>query len=135
MNRLQNEVNRVFGRRQNGEREFTGVGYPPLNMWEDDGHYFVEAELPGLAMEDLEILVTSDNQLSIAGERKQPATKNGSWHRQERSYGSFKRLTELPGPIDSEQVTATLTNGVLQVTLPKRVEAKARRIVVKTVSS
>ena len=78
MSRLQNEVNRVFGRRQNGEREFTGVGYPPLNMWEDDGHYFVEAELPGLAMEDLEILVTSDNQLSIAGERKQPATKNGS---------------------------------------------------------
>lgn len=134
MSRLQDEMNRIFGRWGNGSQEFTGVGYPPLNMWEDESNYYVEAELPGLALGDLEMFVTGDNQLSIKGERKRPEVNKGSWHRQERGYGSFSRLAELPGPVDSEHVSATLTHGVLKVTLPKKSEAKPRRIEVKTVS-
>jgi HSP20 family protein len=105
--------------------------YPPLNLWEDDNNLYVEAELPELELTDLEIFVNGDNQLSIKGERKQPERENGTWHRQERGHGSFSRAGELPQYVDSDKVTAEFKHGVLTITLPKRKEAKARRIEVK----
>ncbi len=132
MGRLHDEMNRLFGRYANGAREFSPGGYPPLNLWEDDDNLYVEAELPGLCLDDLEIYVTGENQLSIKGARKRPELTGGTWHRQERGYGSFGRLMELPGAVDSDNVTAEFKNGVLTVTLPKKEEAKPRRIEVKT---
>ena len=105
--------------------------YPALNLWEDDNNLYVEAELPELELIDLEILVNGDNQLSIKGERKQPEQENGMWHLQERGHGSFSRTGELPQYVDSDKVTAEFKHGVLTITLPKRKEAKARRIEVK----
>lgn len=131
MNRLQEEMNRLFGRHLNGAREIAAGGYPPLNLWEDENNLYVEAELPGFDLENLEICVTGKNQLNIKGERKRPELENGMWHRQERGYGSFSRLMELPGPVDSEKVGAEFQNGVLTITLPKKEEAKPRRIEVK----
>ena len=62
--------------------------YPPLNLWEDDGNLYVEAELPGFELSELDITVAGEKQLSIKGERKEPETKDATWHRQERGYGS-----------------------------------------------
>jgi HSP20 family protein len=132
MNRLHDEMNRLFGRYGNGAREIGRSVYPPLNVWEDDNNLYVEAELPGFNLDDLEMFVTGENQLSIKGERKQPELDNGTWHRQERGYGGFSRLMELPGPVDSEQVSADFNNGVLTITLPKKAEARPRRIEVKS---
>lgn len=131
MNRLQNEMQHLFGRTGNGAREFAGTSYPPLNMWEDENNYFVEAELPGFHLDDLEMYVTGENQLSIKGKRQQPELDEATWHRQERGYGSFGRLVELPGLVDSETVSAGFSDGVLTITLPKKEEAKPRRIEVK----
>lgn len=131
MNRLHDEMNRLFGRYSNGYREFSPGGYPPLNLWEDEDSLYVEAELPGFCLDDLEMYVTGENQLSIKGERKQPELAKGTWHRQERGYGTFSRLMELPAAVDSEGVSAEFKNGVLTITLPKKEEAKPRRIEVK----
>jgi len=132
MNRLRNEMDRLFGR-YSGQPSGMGVSaYPPLNMWEDDDHFFVEAELPGFDMDALEIYVTGGNQLSLKGERKQPEAQGGTWHRQECGYGSFSRMIELPSQVDSEQVSAEFKDGVLTVTLPKSREVKPRQIEVKT---
>jgi HSP20 family protein len=131
MGRLHDEMNRLFGRFGNGVREFSRSVYPPLNLWEDEGNLYVEAELPGFAMNDLEIYVTGDNQLSIKGERKAPELGNGTWHRQERGYGSFSRLMELPVAVDSSNVSAEFKDGVLTIRLPKKAEARPRRIEVK----
>jgi HSP20 family protein len=131
MNRLHDEMNRLFGRYSNGVREFSPVGYPPMNLWEDENNLYVEAELAGFHLDDLEMYVTGENQLSIKGERKQPDTGKGTWHRQERGYGAFSRLMELPGPVDSEKVSAEFKNGVLTITLPKKEESKPRRIEVR----
>jgi hypothetical protein len=57
--------------------------------------------------------------------------EKGMWHRHERGHGSFSRMGELPQYVDSDKVTAELKHGVLTITLPKRQEAKARRIEVK----
>jgi HSP20 family protein len=133
MNRLQDEMSRLFDRWGGaGPRVVPRNVYPLLNMWEDEGRLYVEAELPGLELDDLEMYVTGENTLSIKGERKQPEVASGTWHRQERGYGAFSRVIELPSPVNNDAVTAQFQHGVLTVTLPKREAAKSRRITVKT---
>jgi HSP20 family protein len=131
MQRLHDEMDRLFGRFGNGVRGSRRNAYPPLNLWEDDDSLYVEAELPGFQMDDLAIYVTGDNQLSIKGERKQPEVGKATWHRQERGYGSFTRLLELPVAVDNDKVSAEFAAGVLTITLPKMETAQARRIEVK----
>jgi len=133
MDRFQHEMNRLFDRffpRDGGWAIETGV-YPALNLWEDDESLYVEAELPGMELDDLEIYVTGNDQLTIKGERKAPEVQKGTWHRQERSFGSFTRLISLPAPVDADRVEAEFKNGVLTIRLPKREEAKPRRITVQ----
>ncbi|MFV2065450.1 MAG: Hsp20/alpha crystallin family protein [Pirellulales bacterium] len=130
MNRIRDEMECLFGR-GNGTRRYAYTVYPPINLWEDDGNLFVEAELPGLELSELEITVTGDNQLSIKGERMQPEVECGTWHRQERGYGSFSRLIELPEHVDPANVSAEFKHGVVTITLPKKEEAKPRKIEVK----
>ena len=132
VNRLRNEMERLFGRDENGQTRGVSRAFPPLNMWEDDNHLYVEAELPGFELDDLEIYVSGGNQLSIAGQRKQPEHDEGAWHRQERGFGTFRRALELPSDVDSDAVAATFKNGVLTLTMPKSEEVKPRRIQVKS---
>jgi HSP20 family protein len=129
LNRLRDEMERAFA--GNGNRQLNTSVFPALNLWADDGHLYVEAELPGFELSELEIMVSGDNQLTLKGERKPPQHEDGTWHRQERGYGSFSRMIELPDHVDSDQVSAEFKNGVLTITMPKREEAKPRRIEVK----
>ena len=64
-------------------------------------------------------------------ERHAPERQNGSWHRQERAYGKFTRMVELPGEVNGANVSAELKHGVLNITLPKSEAVKPRRIEVK----
>jgi HSP20 family protein len=130
MHRLRREMEQVFGR-------FTGNGltapaYPPLNVWEAGENVCVEAELPGMDLNDLEIYINGGNQLSIKGERKLPELGQGSWHRRERGYGAFARVLDLPSAVDADRVQAEFKHGVLTVTLPKTEASKPRRIEVKS---
>ncbi len=113
------------------ERAYAAGAYPALNVWEDDSDFYAEAELPGLKLEDLEIYVTG-NQLTIKGERRPPQHDDGTWHRQERGYGKFSRMIELPGDVNVDHVSAEFKHGVLKITLPKSEAVKSRRIQVKS---
>jgi HSP20 family protein len=132
-------MNRLFDRwngdRWNGDRgwqrSFSGT-YPALNVWEDAEHVFVEAELPGLSLKDLEIYVTGGNQLTLKGERRFDLPQKGVWHRQERGQGAFTRSLTLPFAVDADKVEARFENGVLFVQLPKHASAKPRKINVKS---
>ena len=104
--------------------------FPPLNIWEDDDAYHVEAELPGLALEDIELFV-KDREATISGKLKETAPQGAVVHRSERPTGEFKRELRLPMALDTNKVEARLVNGVLTLDLPKAVEAKGRRIEVK----
>ena len=57
--------------------------------------------------------------------------EGGVWHRQERNFGCFERTIELPHDVDADKVSAEFKQGVLTIMLPKREEAKPRRISVK----
>jgi HSP20 family protein len=132
LQQFQSEMNRVFERwTPNGGTRGFAAAYPALNVWEDAEQVFVEAELPGLNLNDLEIYVTGGNQLTIKGERKPPTPDKGVWHRQERAFGRFVRTLTLPFPVNPDKVDARFENGVLLIKLAKHEAAKPRKITVK----
>ena len=134
LHQLQSEMNQLFDRWGGDGGRFLNnlVGaYPPVNVWEDTDAVHVEAELPGLNLNDLEIYVTGGNQLTIKGERKQSVPEKGVRHRQERGFGNFVRVLALPFAVDAEKVEAKFENGVLQIKLAKHESAKPRKIHVK----
>ena len=130
LGRLQSDMNRVFERFGRSGR--WSASYPALDLWQDEDSFYVEAELPGMAIEDLEIYVSGENQLSIKGTSKPPEIEKAAWHRRERSFGNFARVLNLPGTVDAESVEASMANGVLSIRLPKARAAQPRRIEVKT---
>lgn len=100
LQQMQSEMNRLFDRwAGDGARALGLTAYPPVNVWEEDDNLFVETELPGLDLKDLEIYVTGGNQLSLKGERKPRPPEKGVAHRQERAFGSFVRTLQLPLPV------------------------------------
>lgn len=126
---MQEEMNRLFDRWGDGRPGY--ATFPPINVSEEDNVLCVEAELPGLKLEDLEIFVTAGNQLTIKGERKQETIEKSRLHRQERGVGAFVRTLTLPFPVDDTKVEARLENGILSIRLPKHEAARPRKIPVK----
>jgi HSP20 family protein len=131
---VQDRINRIFGDAWRGEDDVLNRGdwMPPVDIFENDQHEIVlKAELPGISREDIDLRV-ENNLLTIRGERKrEQETKQESYHRVERVYGSFSRSFSLPSTIDTEKVGAEFKDGVLTVVLPARDEAKPRQIQVK----
>jgi HSP20 family protein len=121
MNRLQRELESAFSAPST-------AGYPPVNVWEDEENYYLETELPGYQPSDLEAYVVNTDQLVIKGERKPLTIEKAICHRQERSFGKFERTFTMPKPIDSNQVQAKYTNGVLELKLAKSPDAKPKQI-------
>jgi HSP20 family protein len=105
--------------------------YPAINLSEDDDNLYVEAEIPGMELGAFELFVNDDNQLTLQGERKRLGSDEGTRHREERGFGRFSRMITLPAPVDGEATSADYVAGVLRITLPKKPEAKPRRIAVK----
>jgi HSP20 family protein len=125
LNQVQGEFAKWFGRA-------TGLpSVPALNVWEDEHAVYVEADLPGVDPAQLEVTVTEGNQLTVRGERAAPSIAGGVWLRQERPFGKFVRVFELPALVDADKVEAKYESGVLRLTLPKHEAAKPRKIAVK----
>jgi HSP20 family protein len=104
--------------------------YPEIDVFEKDNRLVTKVDLPGLKKEDVKVEVT-DGQLAISGERKREAEEKGEEvYRCEREYGSFYRSVPLPEGAKIEDVKATFTDGVLEVSvpLPARPEAKMRKV-------
>jgi HSP20 family protein len=111
---------------RNGE---SFAGSAPLSFWEDEGSFFVEVDLPGVATDAVEVTVEK-NQLRIAAERKAPEQQRDYWHN-ERSYDRIERVVLLPETADPDTIEADLKDGVLHVKLAKRAEAQPKRVTVK----
>ena len=131
-NQLRREVNRAFG---DFMPDFdlglrSAPAFPPVNIWEDGERFMLEAEVPGLKMENLDVQVLA-SEITIKGRRVREPRENLTFHRQERGAGEFTRTVALPADIDVDRVEATLRDGVLTITLPKAATAKARKITVK----
>jgi len=128
---LQNSINRLFNERffkwfdQEGLSE--GWGFP-ADIKETPEHIIIKAEIPGLSRDEIKVTF-ANNQLSIRGERRKELTQeNERFLRMERSYGSFYRSFTIDVPVDEKRIKARCQDGVLEVILPKREEARSQEI-------
>ncbi|WP_369394437.1 Hsp20/alpha crystallin family protein [Streptomyces sp. CG1] len=105
----------------------TGMAWSPLaDFSETDDAYLIEVDLPGVKREDIDIEMT-DRELVISGEIKE-RERTGTMRRAMRRTGRFEYRTMLPGEISTEEIDATLRDGVLTVKVPKAETTKPRRI-------
>lgn len=132
---LHREIDRLF-------EEFTRVAgpggspavthlVPSIDISETDKDIRISAEMPGLERKDIDISVDG-NTLTIRGEKKIEDRKEGeNMQVGERSYGVFLRVLELPPGIDPSGIQATMSNGVLTITIPKPSRNEPKKIEVK----
>lgn len=100
----------------------------PVNIYLREEGAQIVASVPGISLEDIEISVI-ENRLFLKGNRKERELAVGTRvHSQEIPSGEFARTVELPFHLDSEKVTAKLTNGILQIQVMKREEDKPKKI-------
>ena len=127
---LQREMGRLFDSLEPFQSVRHVRQYPPINVYDNGDSYLLLAQLPGHATDDVELTITGET-LTIRGERKRPdGVKDDNFRRQERPMGRWTRSITLPDRIDSAQVGASFSNGILTVTLPKAEGAKPRHIAV-----
>lgn len=109
---------------------FTGRDFisstPSVNIKENEDGYTVELAAPGLLKEDFKVNVEKD-LLTISAEVKtESEEKTDKYTRKEFAYGSFKRTFTLPNTVESDKIDAKYENGVLNVVIPKKEEAKPK---------
>ena len=101
---------------------------PACDLEEQKDHYLLAIEMPGVKKEDIKMEVV-DNQIVVSGERKSESSgKAGEYTYSERRFGKFHRTFTLPVAIDSNQVEASYSDGILRVLAPKAESAKPRQI-------
>lgn len=105
-----------------------GTSIPAVNIQESEDNFIVAVAAPGKTREEFQIELDND-VLTISSEKKEENESNenkGRFTRKEFSYSSFKRAFSLPDSVDSEKISASYNNGVLEISLPKREEAKVQ---------
>ncbi len=129
--RLQRELNNLFDlrlRNDDNTRAVTSDWAPAVDIKEEQDHYLIQADVPGVRPEDVEITMEK-GVLVIKGQREAEAKdgRNG-YKRVERVRGSFYRSFALPDTADVERISARTHNGVLEITIPKQPAVQPRKI-------
>lgn len=121
----------AFARDLFGWEPFYGTSQafaPQFEVKETNDSFVVRADVPGVEEKDVDISL-HNGVLSVTGTRSSEQRNEGdAYYVHERQYGSFSRSFALPDTADAEKVDASLTSGVLTVTIGKRAEAKPRKI-------
>jgi HSP20 family protein len=104
---------------------------PLMDVVETKDGITLKVEMPGMKQEDINISL-EDNTLTVKGERKHESeVSEEGYTRFERSYGTFQRSVALPSTVNAERVKATYKDGVLEIQLPKKEEARPKAIKVE----
>ena len=128
VNRL-NRLSRESYSPEGPEEALTTTSFaPPVDIYEDEHTITLKLEVPGIDEKDIDVRI-ENNTLTVHGERKiEKEEKEENYRRVERQYGSFTRSFTLPSSVDTGQVNAHYDNGVLNISLAKKAEAKPKQI-------
>ncbi|MCS7471060.1 Hsp20/alpha crystallin family protein [Stieleria sp. ICT_E10.1] len=118
------------------DRLFTSGGngrtkpwWPSMSVWEQDDHYHLEMDLPGLANDDIDVTF-EEGRLKIAANRSRVESEDRTYLHDERNWGEFSRLISIPDSVDPESIEANYENGVLHLLLKKRPEVMPKKITI-----
>lgn len=126
---LQHEINRMFEeavdhRKSEPSHDWT----PSVDIMEENEAFVIHAELPGIEPEKVRLHM-ENNALTLSGEKVQTEkSEDRTYHRFERTYGSFQRVFSFPVPVNAEGIEASYKDGVLTIRAPKAAKATAREI-------
>jgi HSP20 family protein len=131
---MENLVDRVFTKGNCGDKCGPDGHFafaPHMDVSESDTQYQVILDLPGVKIDAVKIEVHED-RLTISGSRPLPQKVDGvEFHREERSFGEFRRTLVLPKLVDTDRVDAQYAEGVLTVTIPKIPKAQPKKIEIR----
>jgi HSP20 family protein len=127
-----NRMNRLFRESyspEGPEDALTTTSFaPPVDIYEDEHTITLKLDVPGIDEKDIDVRI-DNNTLTVHGERKiEKEEKEENFRRVERQYGSFTRSFTLPSSVDAGQVRADYAQGVLNIKLAKKAEAKPKQI-------
>lgn len=123
---LETEIDRLFETALGSFTPAVGSDQFPVDLYEDKDNTYVRAELPGFNRDDIQVQVVED-YLTITASRKNSANADAG---QVQENVSLNRSVSIPEQVQADKVSAQYENGVLTVTLPKREEAKPKKITV-----
>jgi len=146
VNQLRQDMNRIFGdvfsECCEKAESSAAADSPVIDVWEEVDHFTVEAALPGVERDAVEIhalgrKLTVKGQWRPAAKVEEAGPEQGEtvarkYYNRERPVGPFQRVLAFPTDIDSERVEAHLHNGLLTITVPKAASAKPRKIELKS---
>ncbi|MDJ0911428.1 MAG: Hsp20/alpha crystallin family protein [Woeseiaceae bacterium] len=130
---LHRDLDRLTNRRLNNGTEENSVAdwVPAVDIVEENDRFLLRADVPGVDAADIEVSMDA-GVLSVSGERKsESVSEHDGYRRVERATGRFLRRFTLPETADADGIRATSSNGILEVSIPKRPEIQARRITVE----
>lgn len=132
--RIEAEINKIFGEFFSQKKELLGLDeswIPCVDISEKKDEVIAKFELPGVAQEDISILLHS-NRLELKGiKREKRSRSHVKYFRLEREFGAFRRIVFLPCAVVPEKSKALLENGILTVILKKYRRDKEKKVVVK----
>jgi HSP20 family protein len=134
---MREKMDQILSDRETALRERKGDVEEQLPSWRPDVDIFesaeqltFHAELPGVAKEDLTVTI-ENHQLILKGKRNLPSLSQTAEHLQtEMRYGLFERTLRLPDNVIGDRISAHLSNGLLEIVIPKKAGSRARRITV-----
>ena len=117
---IDNVLNTFFINQWSFDKNKKRTWNPIVDIIETKSEYTLHSEIPGVSKVDINLII-KDKSLEINGEKKKPEYKeNGKFHYNERYFGNFKRVFELPDSIEKDKVSASFKNGTLNIVLPKK---------------
>jgi HSP20 family protein len=131
---LRRDMNRLFEDFMERVPSHVGDGTtePAVEVSDTPEAVVVKAQMPGVSKDHIHVDV-SDDVLTLKGEMKEEKTKEEkNYYRREFRYGTFARSIPLPATVQSDQATAQLKEGILEVRIPKSEKSKAKQIPIRT---
>ncbi|MHC4601524.1 MAG: Hsp20/alpha crystallin family protein [Planctomycetota bacterium] len=107
-----------------------GQWIPRADVLETPDEVRILVDLPGIAPSDVDVTLTG-NELKVHGEKSKQEEEDFRFHLNERRHGAFSRTFPLPASVDPQHVAATVRDGLLTITFPKKPESRAREIKVE----
>ena len=125
---MHREIERLTGRQNGAGRGIGGGSYPSVNVLSSSDEIVVECELPGVKRDDIDLSIAGETVVIKGSKKCECVTDDIQYHRRERGSGDFSRTVVLPEKIDADRISASMTDGILTIRLPKSEAAMLKKI-------